>query len=104
MMPSLWRWWASRFHSALAVGIRCAGQVGMAVTGFGSCLFSGRLPGLPAISFRVVGVGLRPRIAGNLSSSIGLPAPELVDCFSPVASVQSSWKAESPRFCPGYPG
>ena len=36
----------------------------MAMTGLGSRMLSGRLPGLPATSFRTVGVGFRPRMMG----------------------------------------
>ena len=46
----------------LAVGIRWTGQVGMQVTGFGSCRLRGRLPDCRATSLSSVGVGLRPRI------------------------------------------
>src|SRR5215210_115940 len=65
-MPSTNSSRMSRFHSALAVGHRCAGQVGSFGSGFGSRAFKGRLPGLPATSLRRVGFGLRPRMTGLL--------------------------------------
>src|SRR5688572_8406911 len=58
----LFRLCAKRFHSAFAVGERCAGQVGWLRGGCGSCPRSGRLPGLPSMIFSRVGFGLRPRM------------------------------------------
>src|SRR5690606_13168760 len=53
---------ANRFHSVLALADRCAGHVGCVRGGFGSRPLIRRLPGLPSISFKAVGLGLRPLI------------------------------------------
>src|SRR4030095_14506728 len=59
----------SRCHSARASSQSSGGGLGRSERGAGSEPLMGRFPGLPLMSFRWVGVGLRPRTAKPLEQA-----------------------------------
>src|SRR5512145_2485858 len=96
-----------RFHSCRATPVRWLGQEGMRTSGFGSFLFTARLPGLPSSSFSADGLGLRPCIMMILflqKRHVHPPIPPLPNFAGARAKLPRPVYSPKPqRFRPPYP-
>ena len=106
MRPSSSKIGVIRFHSFFAAMPRCFGGVGISTLGFTpSARLSERFPGLPAISFKFVGLGSGPRVP-VIKTPTPLPlgdTPPFKTCARKNQGKASVWSASTLRISPPYP-